>query len=81
MSRSSAGRGSFAASASTASRCDFVSFVHASTASACCARRHVPRISPSTSSAPGQTRGVHSSLRCFSLGTRSARSCVVVWSQ
>ena len=38
------------------------------------ARRHVPAISPSTSSAPGQTRDVHSLARRAESGTSSSRS-------
>ena len=44
------------------------------------ARRHVPAISPATTSAPGHTRGVHSSPRRRASGTRSARSSLVVCS-
>ena len=57
------------------------SFFQVSIVSTRFARRHVPTISPSTSSAPGQTRGVQSSFRCFLFGTSSARSWAVVCSQ
>ena len=57
----------------TASRCAAERRPHVSIVTAWCARLQVPEISPSTSSAPGHTRGVHSRLRRSSSGTSSSR--------
>ena len=58
MPRSRPGSGRTLASASIASRVPRERRVHASIRTVCCARLQVPRISPSTRSAPGHTRGV-----------------------
>ena len=68
------GRGRDSASASTAWRSAVERRRHVWIATTAFARRHVPTTSPPTSTAPGQTRGVHSSRRRFSSGTRSSRS-------
>ncbi len=63
-----------AASASTASRSGRDSRRHDAIVTSAWARRQVPTISPSTRTAPGQTRGVQSSRRRPASGTRSSRS-------
>ncbi len=68
------GSGMDAASASTASRSAGESRRHDSIVTSVCERLHVPTISPSTRTAPGQTRGVQSWRRWSESGTRSSRS-------
>ncbi len=72
--REAPGSGRVCASASTASRSDGDSLRQGSIVRRDSARRHVPTSSPSRSSAPGQTRGVHRADRCPASGTSSSRS-------
>ena len=74
MGRSSPGSGRLAASTSMALRAARESRAHVSIRTTCCARRHVPRTSPSTSSAPGHTRDVQSLRRRSACGTSNSRS-------
>ena len=68
------GSGKDAASASTASRSSRDSRRQVSIVTLPCARRHVPTISPSTRTAPGQTRDVQSAPRRSASTTSSSRS-------
>lgn len=68
------GNGIEAASTSTASHSRRDSRRQASMVTRACARRHVPTISPATSRAPGQTRGVQISRRRSAWETSSSRS-------
>ena len=72
--RSTPGRGRARASASIASRVARDRRAQASMRTVWRARRQVPRISPSTRSAPGHTREVQSRCLCSVRGTRSTRS-------
>ena len=71
---SSPGNGKDSASLSTASRAARERRRHGWTVTVASARRHVPTTSPSTRTAPGQTREVQSALRRSASGTRSLRS-------
>jgi hypothetical protein len=68
------GSGKAFASASTAARAAPESRRQAWAVRIRSARRHVPPTSPSTRTAPGQTRGVHSARRRAASATRSSRS-------
>lgn len=71
---STPGSGRPAASASTAARKTRDGRPQSSAVTVSCARRQIPRISPSRRIAPGQTRGVQSSPRRRASGTRRVRS-------
>ncbi len=73
------GIGSDAASASTVATSEAESGRHGLIVNSPFVRRQVPQTSPSTSNAPGQTRGVQSSRRSVASATRSERS--MPWSR